>query len=79
MAEHKFRVGQMVEIRQGADECAPNRWEYKVLRLLPRVAGKHAYLIKTIHEYFGRSVIESDLGVADSSALSNSNVLPFGR
>ena len=61
MAEHKFKVGQMVELVPAHFGLIPSGRAYKVLRLLPRDAGQHQYRIKTITEEFERVAKESDL------------------
>ncbi len=62
MANHKFKVGQMVDfnpsLRAGVQASAR---EYKILRLLPQEGGEHLYRIKTIAEAFERVARESEL------------------
>ena len=61
MANHKFKVDQVVDfIPSHLGFPAVNR-AYKNVRLLPREGGEHLYRIKTIAEAFERIAKESEL------------------
>lgn len=65
METHLFRIGQMVTIT-----CSPHgntrqaHSQYKILSVVPRVDGSHAYCVKTIMEMEPRMVLETDCRAA---------------
>ena len=61
MAEHKFKVGQMVDLTPIRGTIPAADRSYKVIRLLPRESGEQLYRIKTIVEAFERVAKESEL------------------
>jgi hypothetical protein len=61
MANHKYKVGQMVSFIPSHFGATPSSRAYKILRLLPREGGQHLYRIKTIAEAFERIAKESEL------------------
>ena len=61
MANHKYKVGQMVDFIPSHAGAAASSRAYKILRLLPREAGQHLYQIKTIAEACERIAKESEL------------------
>jgi hypothetical protein len=63
MAQHKFRVGQMVNYTSGALDRGGSSGVYKVTRLLPPEGDDHKYQIKNANELHERVVKESQLRV----------------
>ena len=62
MTNHKYRVGQMVDLCPGLQRgITGSPRKYKILRLLPFQIGEHHYRIKTISEPFERVVMENDI------------------
>jgi hypothetical protein len=61
MAQHKFRVGQMVNYRSGVLDRGGSSGVYKVTRLLPSEGDDHHYQIKNANELHERVVKESQL------------------
>ena len=67
MANHKFRVGQVVDFNPSPRIGMPAASrEYKILRLLPDDRGERLYRIKTISEAFERIARESELVLGPS-------------
>ena len=58
---HKFRVGQTVQIMQGARYVAVSSIGYTVVRQLPETNGEFSYRIKSTRETYDRVVKESQL------------------
>jgi hypothetical protein len=54
MANHKFKVGQMVDFIPSRSGVPASVRAYKILRLLPQEGGEPLYRIKTIAEAFER-------------------------
>jgi hypothetical protein len=61
MANHRFKVGQMVDLIPSHLGVTSSSRAYKILRLLPREGGQHLYRIKTIAEAFERIAKENEL------------------
>ena len=62
MPDHKYRVGQIVDLSPGLQQgIAGSPRKYKILRLLPFQLGERHYRIKTITEPFARVVMEVDI------------------
>jgi hypothetical protein len=62
MAEHKFKIGQMVLFHphsRGID--APRHLPYEITARLPPTDGEFQYRIKSIHEEHERVASESEL------------------
>ena len=78
MAEHKFRVGQVVDFHPSPKIAFPAAArEYKILRLVPHERGERLYRIKTITERFERIAKESELvlGLTASSQCTEADCL----
>jgi hypothetical protein len=64
MADHKFKIGQMVfyHPRRGIVPIdAPTRSPYQITARLPQIDGEFQYRIKSIHEEHERAASESEL------------------
>jgi hypothetical protein len=61
MAQHKFKVGQLVDYHPNRLVVTPSSREYKVVRLLPSEGGNRLYRIKSPGEAFERVAQEHDL------------------
>jgi hypothetical protein len=61
MANHRYKVGQMVDLIPSHLGVTASSRSYKIVRLLPREGGQHLYRIKTIAEAFERIAKESEL------------------
>jgi len=61
VANHRFRVGEMVDFIPSRAGVAASSRAYKILRLVPHDVGEHQYRIKTIVEAFERVAKESEL------------------
>jgi hypothetical protein len=61
MANHKFKVGQMVDLIPSRAVIPALVRAYKILRVLPQEGGEPLYRIKTIAEAFERIAKESEL------------------
>lgn len=61
MANHLFKVGQMVDFVPSRAGVPASVRAYKILRLLPHERGERLYRIKTIAEAFDRVAKESEL------------------
>jgi hypothetical protein len=61
MAQHKFKVGQVVDYGPGRLGMRASSREYKVVRLLPAEGSDLLYRIKSVGETFERVVKESEL------------------
>lgn len=61
MANHKFRVGQVVDFFPSKAGVPASYREYKILQLIPHERGERLYRIKTITEAFERVAKESEL------------------
>ena len=61
MVNHKFKVGQMVDLISSHVGLPASVRAYKILRLLPQEGGEPLYRIKTIAEAFERIAKESEL------------------
>ena len=61
MVEHKFRVGQMVDLTPNRGSIPASDRAYKIIRVLPIERGERFYRIKTIAEAFERVAKESEL------------------
>ena len=74
MANHKFKVGQMVDFVPSRTGVPASVRAYKILRLLPHERGERLYRIKTIAEAFERIAKESELAFSvpwDVSGATN--------
>lgn len=63
MAQHKYRVGQLVDFSPARPGVPASVRSYKVLRLMPTESGEFLYRIKTVTEAFERIAKESELQV----------------
>jgi hypothetical protein len=61
MANHIYKVGQMVDFVPSRTGVPASVRAYKILRLLPHEGGERLYRIKTIAEAFERVAKESEL------------------
>jgi hypothetical protein len=61
MAQHKFKVGQLVDYHPNRLVMTPSSREYKVVRLLPLEGSDLLYRIKSPGETFERVAKEQDL------------------
>lgn len=61
MAQHKFKVGQVVDYRPGRLSSALSASKYKILRLLPAEGSDLLYRIKSVDETFERVAKEHEL------------------
>ena len=61
MAQHKFKVGQVVDYRPGRLSSALSASKYKILRLLPVEGSDLLYRIKSVDETFERVAKEHEL------------------
>lgn len=61
MANHKFKVGQMVDFMPSRAGVPASIRGYTIVRLLPLEGGERLYRIKTIAEAFERIAKESEL------------------
>ena len=66
MSNHKYRLGQMVDLVPSTFGVTSSGRAYKVLRLLPREGGQYLYRIKTIAEACERIARESELVISAS-------------
>ena len=60
-AQHKYKVGQVVNFTPAKMAMQASSREYKVVRLLPPEDGQNLYHIIGISETFERMARESDL------------------
>ena len=61
MAQHKFKVGQLVNFAPPRPGVPPSSRRYEVMRLLPTEGGQNLYRIKSRDESFERMARESEL------------------
>ncbi len=61
MAQHKFKVGQLVDFNPGRPGMPVSSREYKIMRLLPLEGGDLLYRIKSVGETFERVAREREL------------------
>jgi len=61
MTEHRFRIGQKVQLMRGFPNQAAASGEYQVVRRLPHENGEFLYRVKSIRENHERVVKESEL------------------
>jgi hypothetical protein len=61
MPNHKYKVGQAVDLTPGRWGFPASAREYKILRLLPSEGGELLYRIKSAAETFERVAKESEL------------------
>lgn len=61
MANHQFKVGQMVDFVPSRAGVPASARAYKILQLVPHDVGERQYRIKTIAEAFERVAKESEL------------------
>jgi hypothetical protein len=61
MPNHKYKVGQAVDLTPGRWGFPASAREYKILRLLPSEGGELMYRIKSTAETFERVAKESEL------------------
>jgi hypothetical protein len=61
MANHRFKVGEMVDFVPSRTGVPASVRAYKILRLLPHERGEFLYRIKTIAEAYERIAKESEL------------------
>jgi hypothetical protein len=60
MPAHKFRIGQVVQLRAAASRNSPGG-SYEVIKKLPDSGGEFEYRIKSVNEPHERVVRESEL------------------
>ncbi|HEY1245156.1 MAG TPA: hypothetical protein VH913_12160 [Hyphomicrobiaceae bacterium] len=65
MAQHKFKVGQVVDYRPGRLAGLHTASRYKVLRLLPAEGSDLLYRIKAVDETCERVARERELSQRD--------------
>lgn len=63
MANHKFRVGQVVDFNYSRADVPASGRDYKILALLPRDGGEQLYRIKAIKEPCERIAKESEIAL----------------
>jgi len=62
MAEHKFKIGQMVYYRPRSRLVdAPTHRTYQIIQRLPATDGEYQYRIKYTHDQHERIAMESEL------------------
>lgn len=61
MANHRFRVGQVVNYKPAARDHSAARGAYEVTRLVPEIDGEPGYQIKSLSEPHQRTARESQL------------------
>jgi hypothetical protein len=61
MTEHRFRIGQKVQLTRGFANRAAAAGDYQVVRQLPDDDGECRYRIKSTREAHDRVVKESEL------------------
>jgi hypothetical protein len=61
MTDHKFRIGERVELIPSLSERFAATGMYEVVRQLPTTDGEFGYRIKSIQEPYERVVKESQL------------------
>jgi hypothetical protein len=61
MAQHKFRVGQLVDFAPSRPGVATSGRQYEIVRLLPADGGELQYRVKSKAEAFERIAKESEL------------------
>ena len=64
MTNHRFRIGQKVQLTQGYPLRKETAGAYTIVRQLPDVAGEFQYRIKSSRESHERVANERDLEVA---------------
>jgi len=67
MAEHKFKIGQMVFYLPGRYLGASSSWPYQIMHRLPPSAGEYQYRIKSAYEEHERVASESELRAVQQS------------
>ena len=60
MPDHKFRVGQIVQLLRSSSRNLPGG-VFKITKQLPESAGEYEYRVKSINEPHERVVRESEL------------------
>jgi hypothetical protein len=60
MPDHKFRIGEMVQLPPMISRNRPGG-VYEVTKRLPKTAGEYEYRVKSIKERYERVVRESEL------------------
>ena len=60
MPAHKFRVGEIVQVRPAINRNIPGG-SYEVTKRLPERGGEFEYRIKSVNEPYERVVRESEL------------------
>jgi hypothetical protein len=61
MAEHKFKIRQMVFYLPGRYVGASSNWPYQIMQRLPQSAGEYQHRIKSAYEEHERAASESEL------------------
>lgn len=61
MAQHKFKIGQLVDFAPSRPGVPTSGRQYEVLRLLPTETGEPQYRVKCKSETFERVARESEL------------------
>lgn len=61
MAQHKFKVGQLVDFAPSRPGVPTSSRRYEVMRLLPAEGGVNLYRIKSRDESFERMARENEL------------------
>jgi hypothetical protein len=67
MPYHRFKLGQTVEIPDGAAPVAIPRGPYTVVQLLPSAAGELQYRIRSTADGVERVVVESQVRRVEGS------------
>jgi hypothetical protein len=61
LAQHKFKIGQLVSFSPGKLTLASAARDYKIVRLMPPENGTPCYRIKSMSEPFERVANEREL------------------
>ncbi len=61
IAEHRFRIGQKVQLARAYPFQSAAEGQYEVVRQLPDSNGEYQYRIKSVNEPHERVVKESEL------------------
>lgn len=61
MAQHKFKIGQLVDFAPSRPGIPSSSRRYEIMRVLPAEGGENLYRIKSRDETFERMARESEL------------------
>ena len=61
MTEHRFRIGQKVQLTRGSLNRSAAAGEYQIVRRLPYENGEYLYRVKSSREDHERVVKESEI------------------